>query len=106
VSPLPRKSHPAVTVAASGLLLAVVYVCGQLALLLPAVPLLLLLVSLLAGCYPGCDAILRLAERAAASPRPLRAERQRRPTPPRSHPVRGGLLIAFGLAQRPPPLTS
>jgi hypothetical protein len=103
VSPPPRKSHPAVTVAASGLLLTVVHVSGQLALLLPAVPLLLLLVSLLAGFYPGCDAIVRLAERAAASPRST-AESQRRPLPPRSRPIRGGLLIAFGLAQRPPPL--
>lgn len=104
MSRLPRKSHPAVAVAASGLLLAVVLVSGQLALLLPVVPLLLLLVSLLADFYPGCDAIVRLAERAAASTRRFAAEGQRRPIPSRSHPIRGGLLIAFGLAQRPPPL--
>jgi hypothetical protein len=106
VSPLPRKSHPAATVAASGLLLALAHVSGQLALLLPAVPLLLLLVSLLAGFYPGCDVIVRLAERAAAAPRRSDAESRRRPIPPRSHAIRGGLLIAFGLAQRPPPLAS
>jgi hypothetical protein len=106
VSRLSPKSHSAVTVAVSGLLLVVVHISGQLALLLPVVPLLLLLVSLLAGFYPGCDAIVRLAERAAASPRHFRAELQRRPIPPRSHPIRGGLLIAFGLAQRPPPLAS
>jgi hypothetical protein len=104
VSPLSRRGHPGVTVAASGLLLAVVHASGQLALLLPVVPLLLLLVSLLAGFYPGCDAIVRLAERTAASPRRLAAEGQRRPISPRSQPIRGGLLIAFGLAQRPPPL--
>jgi hypothetical protein len=74
--------------------------------LIAGVPLLLLLGSLLLGYYPGCDAALRLAERFAsrAARKPTRAVRQRRPRPPRSFAVRGGLLIAFGHAQRPPPL--
>lgn len=104
MSPPLRKGHPAVAVAASGLLLALAHVQGHLGLLLPAIPLLLLLVSLLSGFYPGCDAIVRLAERGAAAPTPAAAGSQPRPVPPRSHAVRGGLLLAFGLAQRPPPL--
>ncbi len=77
-------------------------------IVLASVPLLLLLVALLLGHYPGCDAIVRLSER--LSPRSLgrraRPRRSRRPIPPRSFAASGGLLIAFGLAQRPPPLAS
>lgn len=71
---------------------------------LALLPLSLLLASLLLGMYPGCDAIVRLSERIAARPRPRRARHQARPRPPRSHAASGGLLIAFGHAQRPPPL--
>ena len=73
--------------------------------LIAALPLLLLLGALLLGHYPGCDAIVRLSERIAA-PRRERppASAARRPPPPRSFAASGGLLIAFGLAQRPPPL--
>lgn len=99
-----RSGRFAVALVASGLLVAVAHVHGYLGLLLPAVPLLLLLVSLLAGFYPGCETIVRLAERRATAPRPAVAASHRSPLPPRSHAVRGGLLIAFGLAQRPPPL--
>jgi hypothetical protein len=70
-----------------------------------AAPLLLLLGLLLLGIYPGCEAIVRLAER--LSPTGLArcaARRARRPIPPRSFAACGGLLIAFGHAQRPPPL--
>jgi hypothetical protein len=71
---------------------------------LPLVPLLLLVVSLLLGRYPGCDAVVRLSERIGAQqPRRRRAKAQPRPRAPRFHSVSGGLLIAFGLAQRPPP---
>ena len=78
----------------------------MLEILLAAVPLLLLLGSLLLGHYPGCDAVVRLSERLrtpAAAGRPG-AGSTRRPSPPRSFAPGGGLLIAFGLAQRPPPL--
>jgi hypothetical protein len=73
---------------------------------LAAVPLLLLLGSLLLGRYPGCEAIVRLSERISGHGRakPKAARRARRPTPPRSFAASGGLLIAFGHAQRPPPL--
>lgn len=76
-------------------------------ILIAAVPLLLLLGALLLGIYPGCEAIVRLSERIACRrrPHPLGA-RQRRPLPPRSFAPGGGLLIAFGHAQRPPPLAS
>jgi hypothetical protein len=75
------------------------------AFLLPAVPLLGLLLFLLLGRYPGCETIVRLSERIAArGRRAARAtRRQLLPLPPRSFAPGGGLLIALGLAQRPPP---
>jgi hypothetical protein len=71
-----------------------------------AIPLLLLLVALLLGRYPGCDAAMRLAERMASRTRreATTANSSRRPQPPASRAAHGGLLIAFSLAQRPPPL--
>jgi len=74
--------------------------------LLPALPLLALLLTLLLGRYPGCEAIVRLSERIAGSARQIRdaARRSALPKPPRSFAPAGGLLIAFGHAQRPPPL--
>jgi hypothetical protein len=73
-----------------------------------AVPLLLLLAALLLGHYPGCDTAMRLAERIAsrARPRATVASNSPRPRPPASHAAHGGQLIAFGLAQRPPPLAT
>jgi len=76
-------------------------------ILIAAIPLLLLLGSLLLGFYPGFGAIVRLAERIEARrSRPAVASNQSRPAPPRSHAASGGLLIAFGHAQRPPPLAA
>jgi hypothetical protein len=71
-----------------------------------AVPLLLLLVSLLLGRYPGCEVAMRLADRLAARGRgrATRAVSRHCPRPPATRAPHGGLLIAFGLAQRPPPL--
>jgi hypothetical protein len=76
------------------------------AFLLPVVPLLGLLVCLLFGRYPGCDAIVRLSERIAGLDRRRRAaaQRPRLPKAPRSFAPGGGLLVALGIAQRPPPL--
>jgi hypothetical protein len=76
------------------------------AFLLPAVPLLALLVCLLFGRYPGCEAIVRLSERitAASSARREGTAAQCSPLRPRSFAPGGGLLIALSLAQRPPPL--
>lgn len=80
----------------------------MLEILIAALPLILLLGSLLLGHYPGCDAVVRLADRFSPRPRSGRtaARRARRPLPPRSFAASGGLLIAFGLAQRPPPPAS
>jgi hypothetical protein len=71
-----------------------------------AVPLLLLLVALLLGRYPGCDAALRLAERIASwvGSRPTATSNSRRPHPPASYSVGGGLLLACGLSGRAPPV--
>jgi hypothetical protein len=73
--------------------------------LLPALPLLGLLLTLLLGHYPGCEAIVRLSERISGRRRPRDADRRAAlPKPPRASAPAGGLLIALGLAQRPPPL--
>ncbi|HEV2790221.1 MAG TPA: hypothetical protein VGV69_02855 [Solirubrobacterales bacterium] len=75
--------------------------------LLPAAPLLCLLAALLFGRYPGCEAIVRISERIAGLSRAgQRAARGALPKPPRSFAPGGGLLIALGLAQRPPPLAA
>lgn len=71
---------------------------------LALIPLFLLLGSLLAGHYPGFKAIVKISERIWARPHVRAAKSQRRPVAPRSHAIRGGLLLAFGFAQRPPPL--
>jgi hypothetical protein len=79
------------------------------ALVLPAVPLLVLVAILLLGRFPGEEAIERLARRiAAARHRPVRRDHDA-PLPaarPASWAPGGGLLIAFGLARRPPPALS
>jgi hypothetical protein len=74
--------------------------------LLPALPLLALVLALLFGRYPGCEAIVRLSERIASQAGDDRAATRRfaLPKPPRSFAPAGGLLIALGLARRPPPL--
>jgi hypothetical protein len=75
--------------------------------LLPALPLLGLLLTLLLGRYPGCEAIVRLSERFAGHGRARDASRRTAlPKPPRSFAPAGGLLIALGLAQRPPPIAA
>ena len=75
------------------------------AFVLPAVPLLVLVAFLLLGRFPGEEAIERLSRRIAAKRRrPVRRERRGRPgARPASWAPGGGLLIAFGLARRPPP---
>ena len=73
---------------------------------LALIPLFLLLASLLFGHYPGFKAIVKISERIWARPRVRAAKSQRRPRAPRSRAISGGLLLAFGFAQRPPPLAS
>jgi hypothetical protein len=67
-------------------------------------PLLVLLLALLLGRYPGERALRRRLER----PRPRRAHVQSGPrrSPARSCLPRGGALLAAGLAGRAPPLGS
>lgn len=91
--------------AALGGLLLLAHLHGRLELLLPAVPLLLLLCSLLVGVYPGCETAVRLSERlAGATRRGDRAVRRvlvpRRPGRSAAH---GGLLLALSLSGRAPP---
>lgn len=66
-------------------------------------PLLVLLACLLLGHYPGFETIVRLAGYVASWRSPRAPSRQRRPKAPRLVAVTGGLLVAFGLASRPPP---
>lgn len=76
-----------------------------LTFLQPALPLLGLLATLLLGRYPGCEAIVRLSEWIARHVKSRHGVARRvLPKPPRSFAPGGGLLIALGLAQRPPPL--
>ena len=73
---------------------------------LPAVPLLLLVLSLLLGRYPGLDTAMRLAERIASGARAADrrgAELVPRPGPPAAHAAHGGQLLAFSIAGRAPP---
>ena len=81
-------------------------VSESVAFLLSALPLLGLLLALLLGHYPGCEAIVRLSERIAGGAHRTRDADRRHalPKPPRAYAPGGGLLIALGLAQRPPPL--
>jgi hypothetical protein len=75
------------------------------AFVLPVVPLLVLVGFLLLGRFPGERAIERLSRRLAVGRR-RRTRRERRVRPaarPASWAPGGGLLIAFGLARRPPP---
>jgi hypothetical protein len=75
------------------------------AFLLPAVPLLALLVCLLFGRYPGCEAIVRLSERIALRHRAREAPAfdRGRPSRPGSFVRGGGLLLALSLSGRAPP---
>lgn len=75
--------------------------------LLPALPLLGLLLALLLGHYPGCEAIVRLSEWVAASGKLLLgASGRRSPARPPSFARRGGLLLALSLSGRAPPATA
>lgn len=90
--------------ALTGLIFAAAELLGCRELVLPVLPLLLLVLSLLSGQYPGCEVIVRLAERIGSRSRRAGALKQLPPGRPESSPVGGGLLIALGLATRPPPL--
>jgi hypothetical protein len=74
------------------------------AFLLPVVPLLGLLACLVAGRYPGCEAILRLSARIGSRSRlRTRGARRQAPLRPPSFAPGGGLLLALSLSGRAPP---
>lgn len=91
------------TVAAAGaLLLAAAVVLAQPAVVLTLAPALALALLLIGGRFPGERVVRRLQTRFAAKPR----GRSRTAAPPRRYGFRprvGRLLIAFALANRPPP---
>jgi hypothetical protein len=74
-------------------------------ILVAALPLLLLVASLLVGRYPGLETAMRLADRIATRARPhvAAALNSRRPRPPEAHAAHGGQLLAFSIAGRAPP---
>lgn len=69
-------------------------------------PLLLLVTSLLCGRYPGIEAIERLSARFGAMAHHRAEPAEPRLRAPRVRTARGGLLLALGFAQRPPPLAA
>jgi hypothetical protein len=75
----------------------------MLEILVALTPLFLLLACLVVGRYPGYETIVRLVERIASWRRPRAASRQMHPKAPRLAALTGGLLVALGLASRPPP---
>ncbi len=87
----------------TGLLLGEAFLLGVGAVLVPVAPLLLLVVSLLLGHYPGHEAIVRLSERIAARRRPAAVKAAPRPARPPARIASGGLLLALALSGRAPP---
>lgn len=91
------------TVAAAGaLLLAAAVVLAQPEVALTLAPAIALALLLIGGLFPGERVVRRLQARFAARPR----RRSRTAAPPRRYGFRprvGRLLIAFALANRPPP---
>ena len=74
-------------------------------IILAALPLLVLVASLLVGRYPGLERAMRIADRIAsrARGRIAAALNSRRPRPPAAHAAHGGQLLAFSIAGRAPP---
>jgi hypothetical protein len=102
--PTPRARSTAAA-AAVVLLLSAAHAAGLSSALLPALPLLALMVSLLFGVYPGCETVVRVAEGIAARSRsrPAAAPSSSRPRPVRARGAHGGLLLALSLSGRAPP---
>ena len=74
--------------------------------LLAALPLLLLVIPLVAGRYPGERVLARVRERARRRPRPARAIAAKPARPRRAALLRTRLLVAASLAGRAPPLAT
>ncbi|HEY7255128.1 MAG TPA: hypothetical protein VH476_00465 [Solirubrobacterales bacterium] len=73
--------------------------------ILAALPLLVLVTSLLIGRFPGLETAMRVAQRIAsrARVRIASAPDSRRPRPPAAFVAHGGGLLAFSMAGRAPP---
>jgi hypothetical protein len=71
--------------------------------LLGLAPALLLIGCLLVRFYPGERVLVALARRRSPRARPRAAGARLRGRPPETATPRGGLLIGFALASRPPP---
>jgi hypothetical protein len=69
-------------------------------------PPLLLVAALAARRYPGERALLAMMRQKRPRPRRIRAGETPRQSRPRALVPRGGALIAFALAVRPPPLAA
>jgi hypothetical protein len=69
-------------------------------------PALLLMAALAARRYPGERALLAMMRKTRSGPRRVAARDIRRHARPRALVPRGGALIAFALAVRPPPLAA
>jgi hypothetical protein len=69
-------------------------------------PALMLLAALAARRYPGERALLAVMRTTRSRPRRVAARGIRRHSRPRALVPRGGALIAFALAGRPPPLAA
>ena len=78
---------------------------AMIEIVIAALPLLVLLASLLFGRYPGLETAMRIADRIAsrARARVSAALDSRRPRPPAAHAAHGGQLLAFSIAGRAPP---
>jgi hypothetical protein len=74
-------------------------------IIIAALPLLVLVASLLFGRYPGLETAMRIADRIAsrARTRIAAALSTLRPRPPAAHAAHGGQLLAFSIAGRAPP---
>ena len=99
-----RRHRIAASLIGPAVVVALTALTGQHDLILFAGPVLLALGPLLAGWFPGEVVVRRALQRARATCRRAPAGAGRRPLRPahRATP-RGRSLIAFGLAERPPP---
>jgi len=96
-------SRAPLAVLVTGLLLGAAFLLGAGVVLVPVAPLLLLVVSLLLGHYPGHGTIVRISERIGSRRRPAPVKAAPRPARPPARIASGGLLLAFSLSGRAPP---
>ncbi len=101
-----RPSLPLLLLAALAVAWSLVATGGSATGAAALLPILALLAPLLVRRYPGEARIARLRRARRPAIAPARAVNVRTPRAARRIGVRGGLLLARGLAVRPPPLHS